>query len=67
MAELNFFDVLSNLASLFLLIAVGWAAVKGKILPAESSQAAIGDSGHILPLKQYLPGGGLIQGCQNIQ
>lgn len=38
MAELNFFDVLSNLASLFLLIAVGWAAVKGKILPAESSQ-----------------------------
>jgi len=35
--QLNFFDVLSNLAGLFLLIAVGYAIVKGGILPASVS------------------------------
>ena len=35
--ELNFWDVLSNLLGLFLLIAVGYAAVKMNIVPAESS------------------------------
>lgn len=37
MAELNFFDVFSNLVGLFMLIAVGYAAVKLHILPEESS------------------------------
>lgn len=35
--QLNFFDVLSNLLGLFLLIAVGYAIVRGNILPASVS------------------------------
>lgn len=37
MTELNFFDVFFNLVGLFMLIAVGYAAVKLHILPEESS------------------------------
>ena len=31
--QLNFFDVLSNLLGLFVLIAVGYAVTKGGLLP----------------------------------
>ena len=35
--QLNFFDVLSNLLGLFVLIAVGYAVTKGGLLPASVS------------------------------